>query len=571
MRLGFYDARCSNGSDARPAADTDPAARALRAGVEPRGITVFNVLSRITIRTKVISAFALVLGCTVALGLFSLDRLNRVDAAAAVVRNDALPSTRVLGQMVQLAERLRLNQLGAATTQDDDWRSLQVDQAAQQITMFDAAFAQYQSLVDGSEEAALAKAITASWMRYKALSSMVQSLIQADNRSDAVVMIEHANQEMNEFRAALQAAATYNVRAGQLAVDRGTAIHAAAQTWILVALGAVALVCAMLGAALIVTISMPIGHMTAAMHRLAARDMATEIPGVGRGDEIGAMAAAVRVFKDNMLRADELGRTEKAEHAAKEQRTVRLDALVVDFEAKVGELVGILSSASTELEATAAGMASTADETGQQAASVSAAAEQASSGVQTVAAAAEELTSSIGEISRQVAQSTKISQQAVADAHRTDGIVQALAEGAEKIGRVVQLITDIAGQTNLLALNATIEAARAGEAGKGFAVVASEVKSLATQTGKATGEISMQINQIQGATHEAVEAIRAITGTIEEVSAIAIAIAAAVEEQRAATAEIARNVQQTATSTHEVTANIASVGQAASQTGASAS
>jgi methyl-accepting chemotaxis protein len=185
--------------------------------------------------------------------------------------------------------------------------------------------------------------------------------------------------------------------------------------------------------------------------------------------------------------------------------------------------------------------------------------------VQTVAASAEELTSSIGEISRQVTQSSQITAKAVQEARRTDTIVRALSEGADKIGQVVDLITNIAGQTNLLALNATIEAARAGEAGRGFAVVASEVKSLAQQTARATEEIGAQIAQVQSATNDAVEAIKGITGTIEEVSGIAATIAAAVEEQGAATAEIARNVQQVSESTQEVTSNITGVSQAAQE------
>ena len=314
----------------------------------------------------------------------------------------------------------------------------------------------------------------------------------------------------------------------------------------------------------------PITGMTDVMRRLAAREMAVVIPGTERHDEIGGMAAAVQVFKDSMIEADRLGAEQKADHAVKQQRAVRLETLLHGFEAKVGEMVGALSSGSSELEATARTMAGTAARTNGQAATVAAAAEQASVGVDTVAAAAEELTASIVEISRQVAQSAKISGQAVADAQRTDTIVRALAEGAEKIGHVVGLISNIAGQTNLLALNATIEAARAGDAGKGFAVVASEVKSLANQTAKATEEIGAQISQIQSATIEAVASIRGITGTIEQVSAIATTIAAAVEQQGAATAEIARNVQQTAKSAQEVTATIASVSQAATETGTAA-
>jgi methyl-accepting chemotaxis protein len=315
----------------------------------------------------------------------------------------------------------------------------------------------------------------------------------------------------------------------------------------------------------------PLAGMTNAMTKLASGDKSIDVPSRESTDELGDMARAVAVFKDNMIKADQAAAAEEVERQAKERRAQVLEALVRSFEAKVGGLVSMLSSGATELQATAQSMSSTAAQTNQQATTVAAAAEEASVGVQTVAAAAEELTSSIGEISRQVAHSSQITGRAVADAQRTNQIVRALAEGAEKIGHVVGLITNIAGQTNLLALNATIEAARAGDAGKGFAVVASEVKSLANQTAKATEEIGTQIAQIQSATKEAVDAIHLITGTIQEVSAISISIAAAVEEQGAATAEIARNVQQTAQAARDVTVNIGGVSKAANDTGAAAS
>jgi methyl-accepting chemotaxis protein len=337
----------------------------------------------------------------------------------------------------------------------------------------------------------------------------------------------------------------------------------------------VGLVSILLGIALAVamarSIAGPIRAMTAGMNRLARREMQTEITGLGRKDEIGAMAGALQVFKDNMIQADR--------HSADQDR-LKADALAAQkaalrtmadaFEANVGQLVGLLSASSTEMEATAKSMSSTADQTSHEAEAVAAAAEEAGTGMQTVAAAAEELSASIAEISRQVAQSAKVTNKAVSDAQRTDAIVRALAEGAQKIGAVVSLITNIAAQTNLLALNATIEAARAGDAGKGFAVVASEVKNLAQQTGKATEEIGAQIGHMQAATREAVDAIRGITGTIEEVSSISAAIASAVEEQGAATSEIARNVQQTAQAAQEVTTNISGVNRAAGETGAAA-
>ena len=241
------------------------------------------------------------------------------------------------------------------------------------------------------------------------------------------------------------------------------------------------------------------------MDRLAKGDLATVIPGTDRRDEVGEMAATVLVFKESMTETERLRTAQEAiKHQAAAEQKAALNRMADGFEGKIGGLVGMLSSGSTELEATAQSMTATAGDGNRQAAAVAAAAEEASTGLHTVASASEELTASIAEISRQVAQSSKITGQAVADAKRTDAIVRALAEGAEKIGAVVGLITNIASQTNLLALNATIEAARAGDAGKGFAVVASEVKSLANQTGKATEEIGAQITQIQAATKEAV-------------------------------------------------------------------
>ncbi|MBL4613939.1 MAG: cache domain-containing protein [Magnetovibrio sp.] len=318
-------------------------------------------------------------------------------------------------------------------------------------------------------------------------------------------------------------------------------------------------------------ISKSLDVLSRAMGALAKGDKTTDIPGLERGDEVGGMAQAVDVFKQEMIRADQLDAQNKADEAARQARADKIDALTHKFDTDAAAMIHTVSSAATELQSSSKSMTTTADQTMQLSTGVATASEQASANVQTVASAAEELSSSISEISRQVSQSTLVAGNAVDEVSSANDKVQSLALAANKIGEVVALITDIADQTNLLALNATIEAARAGEAGKGFAVVASEVKNLANQTAKATEEISTQIGGIQSATQDAVGAIGSIGSIITQINEITSAIAAAVEEQGAATQEIARNVEQAAIGTQEVSSNIAEVTQGASETGNSAS
>jgi methyl-accepting chemotaxis protein len=306
-------------------------------------------------------------------------------------------------------------------------------------------------------------------------------------------------------------------------------------------------------------ISRPITSMTEAMNRLARGELEAALPAAEGRDEVAAMAQALVVFRDNALEARRLASAQADEQASKAARAQRLETLLHGFEGTVGAVVEGVGGAAGEMDRAASVMTSATNEASQKSGAVAAASEEASKNVHTVAVAAEELANSIAEIGRQVRESADIAKGAVDRANHSTAVIETLAQGVQKIGEVVQLISGIASQTNLLALNATIEAARAGEAGKGFAVVPSEVKALATQTAKATEDIGSQIDSIQDSTKLTVAAIREIVRTIAQIDQVATGIASAVEEQRAATKEIARNVQQAALGTQDVSSNIAGV------------
>jgi methyl-accepting chemotaxis protein len=317
----------------------------------------------------------------------------------------------------------------------------------------------------------------------------------------------------------------------------------------------------------------PLSGLTSGMKELAGGNFGVVLPGLERKDEVGDMAQAVETFK---VKAEQKAREEAEAKAtqdqiAAKQRKAEMIKLADTFETAVGEIVETVSSASTELEASATTLTSTAARAQELTTMVAAASEEASANVQSVASSTEEMASSVNEISRQVQESARMANEAVDQARKTNDRVSELSKAAARIGDVVELINTIAGQTNLLALNATIEAARAGEAGRGFAVVAAEVKALAEQTAKATGEIGQQISGIQAATQESVGAIKEISGTIERLSEISSTIAAAVEEQGAATQEISRNVQQAAQGTQQVSSHIVDVQRGAGETGSASS
>ncbi|KIL98136.1 Methyl-accepting chemotaxis protein [Paramagnetospirillum magnetotacticum MS-1] len=402
-----------------------------------------------------------------------------------------------------------------------------------------------------------AKAYADAFAQVAAATHALDKLVFKDMAAQAAQFADLADQTVHSQDQAMDQQKT-DTEAG---MERSSA---ATWTGAIVALG-LAVLLSWLIARSIVT---PLSAMTGAMTELSKGNKTVDIPARDRTDEIGAMAKAMEIFKENTLKMDKLQAEQEAQKLrAEADRKAALHHMADTFEESVGKVVQTVTSAATELQGASSQMASTAHETSAQATTVASAATQASANVETVAAATEELAASISEIAKQVERSQVVANRAEEEAENTTNQVRALSENVGRIGEVVVLINDIAAQTNLLALNATIEAARAGDAGKGFAVVANEVKNLANQTAKATDEIASQIKAVQEGTGNAVKAIDTISKVISEMGEISASVASAVQEQTAATGEIARNVEQAAAGTAEVSSNINSVEQAARETG----
>jgi methyl-accepting chemotaxis protein len=530
----------------------------------------FNDLS---LRVKMSLAPIFLVLAMIGLAAYSLLLLNSNERSLDALSNGAFKRAALVAALDSKVSGIhaRLYQLTSIGANDSDAAKAKAmgDALQKDIAGIDVAFrAMADSIAGNPAREQLRDAMAKTLKDYADAANQVIGM--SSNSSYALIFMNNAQQAFDTFaKEEAELDANVDREKTELVADLSRESQRARIIFIAATLAATVIA---IGVSLLLggLIARPVIAIAAALRRLAGGDLTIETPFAGRRDEIGAIAAALGVFKETAVAAEKLTAERERQREQQEQRAQRLAALARDFDREVTGVLETVAAAAAELQTTAKTMADTAGQTSRQSSTAMSAAEQAALNVNTVASAAEQLASSVEEIGRQMAMSTDVAGKAVDEAARTNRTVKGLAEASQKIGAVVALINDIASQTNLLALNATIEAARAGEAGKGFAVVASEVKSLATQTAKATEEIGEQVNGMQLATGQAVGAIEGIGSTIETMSKIATTIASAVEEQGAATAEISRNVQQAAGGTKTVSDNIGGVAELATHTGEAA-
>ncbi|WP_076862468.1 methyl-accepting chemotaxis protein [Bradyrhizobium mercantei] len=533
------------------------------------------MFAKYSIRAKIIAVVAFLLVATTGMGLLAVMNLRSINANTVDITTSWLPSVRVLGELragvITYRNVIREHMLSETL----DEKLAQEKTLAMVVEANSKARATYEPMITSPEERALYNQWVDTWTRYKKGTEEVMAL----SRKDAG-KIQHDAHELNaktvnkiglEADEILRKDIDLNNAGADKAARDAANSYASAVMLLAMILGAAIIVGVGVSFLMIRDVSSGIASIVNPMQALGRGDLTAVVPHQGEKTEIGAMADTLQVFKEALIAKKTADEAAAADAEAKIERGRRVDTITRNFEQMIGEIVQTVSSASTQLEASASTLSSTARRSQELTTSVAAASEEASTNVQSVASATEELSSSVTEISRQVQESARMAGDAVGQARTTNDRVSELSKAAARIGDVVELINTIAGQTNLLALNATIEAARAGEAGRGFAVVASEVKALAEQTAKATGEIGQQIAGIQTATQESVGAIKEISSTIERLSEISSTIAAAVEEQGAATQEISRNVQQAAQGTQQVSANITDVQHGANETGSASS
>ncbi|HMA51691.1 MAG TPA: methyl-accepting chemotaxis protein [Magnetospirillaceae bacterium] len=532
-----------------------------------------SVLKDWSIKTKSALILGLLAGLVLLLGLVSFFLLSATNRATEDIAGNWLPSIKMAGEIRTAVVRIRAASARVAMSDSPESFDLGMkNYGGFEKSAYDMIDRYKRELIANDEDRQAVAEIERTLAAYH--DTLSQNTIAPAQKGDRAAAEKGYLGDQKIYQLVL-AAADKLIEVNQKGADASTGLarhdYRVAVTVIVICAG-VSLVLALLSYLVLArTVVAPIGKITGTMRVLAQNRLDIAIPETARADEIGQMAAALQVFKDNMAEAESLRAAQAAETEQRLARSRLVEQLVVEFDASISEVIRTVTQSSGALETTARSMSSTADSTNSRVTMVSAAAEEASANVQTVAAAAEQLSGSINEIGRQVAESATFAEQATRQAEATDSQIAGLSQAAARIGDVVQLINDIASQTNLLALNATIEAARAGDAGKGFAVVAGEVKTLANQTARATDEISAKVVEMQAATAQSVEAVKAIGRTISRIAEISTGIAAAVDEQNAATGEIARNVHQAAEGTAEVSSSIVEVARGAAEVGGASS
>ncbi|MGL4559643.1 MAG: methyl-accepting chemotaxis protein, partial [Afipia sp.] len=521
---------------------------------------------------KLTAVIALLLFAMAAMGLLAVRQMNAIYTSASEIQKSWLPSVRVLGDLRAgvityrnvIREHMLSELIEEKLAQEKTLETvIEANMKARQL---------YETMITSPEERALYNEWVEVWESYKKGAQEVMALSRKAAGSYPREAHDLNTMTVNligiKADGILRKDIDLNNKGADAAGQEANDGYQAAFKMVVIALGLAVVLGIVAGIYLIRDVSRGITSIVTPMKALGEGDLTAVVPHQGEKTEIGTMADTLQVFKDALIAKKAADQAAAADADAKIARGQRVDNITRDFEKLIGELVGSLSSSSTELEAAANTLTSTAEVTGKTSGEAAAASQEVSSNVQSVAVATEEITSSVGEIGRQVQESSRVANEAVRQAQKTDTSITELSKAAARIGDVVKLITAVAEQTNLLALNATIEAARAGDAGRGFAVVASEVKALAAQTAKATDEISAQVAGMQTATQESVATIKEIGKTITLISEISSTIAAAVEEQGAATQEIARNVQQAASLSGEVANSITDVSRGAGETGA---
>jgi methyl-accepting chemotaxis protein len=522
----------------------------------------------LTIRLRVFLAFGLLLIVALLLGIFAINRLAQVNAAASELRNKWLPSTQVVARMSLTFEQYRIAEGRALVAASAEASKAVEDDLRVRTQELRRQRAAYEPMISSQEERAIVQKFDHSWDAYIAISDEMMGLVRNGARDQAALI--YNGKERAPVADARQSAAdlmALHIRDGGAAAQRGDAVYASARSWITSALVLAVLLCFAAGYWIVRGVSTPVLTMARAMQRLAEGGEAIEIAGTRRKDEIGRMAAALEVFRAHAIEKRQLAEAQEEErHRADAEKRAALVHMAETIETETGKAMEEIGARSGEMVGAADEMQASSARTGGSARHASSAAEKVLVNAQTVASASEQLSASISEIGSQVGRSTAVVAHAVEAGGETRRTIEALNDQVSRIGAVADMIGEIAAKTNLLALNATIEAARAGDAGKGFAVVASEVKALATQTARSTEQIGKHIDEVRAATAASAAAVGRIEETISEVSAIAGSVAAAVEEQTAATAEIARNVAETAAAAHEMTERVGEVSTEAEQT-----